>query len=111
MIHFKGLVERQVNGQVIVFKFNMAALVYFGDLCGLSLRDIALEFQNPRLSTITNFLYAGAVTYCRQEKKVQTFTQDDAAEWLAQLGLDEVMKIFSDALSVPTDKEADNAKN
>jgi hypothetical protein len=101
MIHFKGIVEKEIGGKKFFFKFNMAALTLFGDLQGLTLRQLGLELQNVRLSTLANFFYAGAVTFCKQEKSEQTFSQDDAAEWIAELGIIESLRLLNEAFDVP----------
>jgi hypothetical protein len=104
MIHFKGVVERQIDGKAVLFKFNMAALSYFADLHGLTIQQLSKELTDPKFSTIANFLYAGAVTYCRQDKVKQEFTQDDAFEWVAALGFEEAVLLFAEAFNSPTEK-------
>jgi hypothetical protein len=104
MIHFKGVVEKEIGGKKVFFKFNMAALSYFADLQGLTIQKLGIELSDPKFSTIANFFYAGAVTYCRQEKKPQEFTQDDALEWIGIIGFEEAVQLFADAFVAPVEK-------
>lgn len=101
MIHFKGIVEKEIGGKKYFFKFNMAALTLLGDLQNAGIVEMGKQLKNPKLSTIANFLYAGAVTYCRQEKVPQTFTQDDATEWMMAIGLPESIDLLTEAFDVP----------
>jgi hypothetical protein len=43
MIHFKGVVEKEIGGKKVFFKFNMAALSFFADLQGLTIQKLGLE--------------------------------------------------------------------
>jgi hypothetical protein len=104
MIHFKGVVEKEINGKKVFFKFNMAALSYFADLQGLTIQQLSKELTDPKFSTIASFFYAGAVTYCKQEKVSQEFSQDDAFEWISVLGFEEAVQLFADAFTAPVEK-------
>jgi hypothetical protein len=104
MIHFKGVVEKEINGKKVFFKFNMAALSFFSDLQGLTIQGLSKELTDPKFSTLANFFYAGAVTYCKQEKKPQDFTQDDAFEWIGVLGFETAVQVFADAFTSPPEK-------
>lgn len=106
MLQFKGLVEKEIGGKKVFFKFNMAALTLFGDLQGLSFAEIGIELANPKLSSLSNLMYAAAKTYDRQEKpkEPQNYSQDDATEWVAELGFGEALNFFNEAFEVPEEK-------
>lgn len=112
MLQFKGIVEKDINGKKVFLKFNMATLTMLGDLQNVSLTELAQELMNPKLSTVANFLYAGAKVYDRQEKpkKFQNYTQDDASEWVAALGFDDALSILNDAFDAPETKNEDAPK-
>lgn len=112
MLQFKGLVEREISGKKVFFKFNMAAMTMLGDLQNLSMADLGVELANPKFSTVANFLYAGAKVYDRQEKpkEPQNFSQDDAAEWLSQMGLSAAMDLFNEAFDAPETKNGEAPK-
>ena len=101
MLIFRGDVEKTINEQSVHFRFNMAALTLLGDLQNASLTELGRQLIDPKLSTIANFLYAGAYTYCKQEKKIITFTQDDATEWVSVMGIPSALDLLLQAFAVP----------
>lgn len=110
LIFFRGDVEKKVGGKNRLFRFNMAAITLLGDLQNAPLTQLAVEVSNPKMSTVANFLYAGAYTYARQEKKMIDFSQDDATEWLNEIGLDVALEMLGKAFEVP-EPEKDKEKN
>lgn len=112
MLQFKGIVERDINGKKVFFKFNMASLTMLGDLQKISFQELGLELGSPKLSTIVNFLYAAAAVYDRQDKpKVpQNFSQDDAAELVAEMGFADALSLLNNAFDAPEIKNDDAPK-
>jgi len=112
MLQFKGVVEKEIGGKIVLFKFNMATLTMFGDLQNASLAEVGAELANPRISTLVNFLYAGTKVYDRQEKpsKLQNYSQDDAAEWIEKLGFDEGLSLMNEAFDAPEIKNGQAPK-
>lgn len=109
MVRFKGEAEKEVNGKKLSFKWNMAALCLLGDIQNRSMSQLAREFLNPKFSTLSNFLYVGAVEFYKQSKKPIDFSTDDAAEWLDIIGIDKTLDLLSTAFETPEDLEAGKA--
>jgi hypothetical protein len=108
MIKYRGLVEKEIAGKKVFFKFNMAAIEMLGDLQDMGASKILTSGGEAKLSTLSAFLYSGAVQYCKQEKKVPDFTREDATEWVAELGLNEVLTMFITCFTGP---KVDEEKN
>lgn len=112
IIHYKGLVEKEIGGKTIFFKFNMAAFTLLNDLQGVSLEEFSAQIKKPRFSTLTNFLFAGAETAYQMDSKncdvngSRTFTQFDASEWLNEIGIgsEGAGGLFAKAFEVPESK-------
>lgn len=98
------VIEIDISGKPVRFKYNMAALTLFGDYQNASLQELIEQISGkPRLSTISNFLYAGYVTCCKQEKHKIEYTQDDACEWVNELGIDKALLMLINAFDIPSE--------
>ena len=110
IINYKGLVDLEIGGKVISFKFNMAAFTLLNDLQNCSMRELSVQLSDPKFSTFANFLYAGAETAYLQDGKnadakgKRTFTQFDGPEWMNQLDVDKVHSLLGKAFEVPESK-------
>lgn len=101
MIKYRGLVEKEIAGKKISFKFNMAAFEAMGDDLNLGLSGLLVSMGTGKLSTLATFLFRGATQYYKQEKKQIDFTREDASDWLGELGFEEVTKMCEACLDVP----------
>lgn len=108
MIKYRGLIEKEIAGKKVFFKFNMGAIELLGDLQNMGASQILTTGAEARISTLSAFLYAGAVQYCKQEKKTPDFTREDSTEWIGELGLSEVLKMFTEAFTGPKYEEEKN---
>lgn len=105
MIKYRGLVEKEIAGKKVSFKFNMAAFEAIGDDLNLGLSAMLITMGSGKLSALSTFLYRGAMQYCKQEKKQPDFTREDATEWLGELGFETVVKLVEACLDSPKHEE------
>lgn len=113
MIKYRGLVEKEIAGKKMFFKFNMAAIIELGDITDLGASGLLTEGSKAKLSVLTAFLYAGALQYWKSEHKTSeskfkepwVYTVDDAAEWFAELGLQPVLTMFLNCFRGPEYEE------
>jgi len=110
IINYKGLVEKEIGGKTIHFKFNMAAITLLNKIQGGGFREFSEQLQNPRFDTFESFLYAGAETAYAQDGKnsdkegKRIFKREDASDWLNELGLDGAGSLYIQAFEVPETK-------
>jgi len=110
IINYKGLVEREIGGRTVFFKFNMAAITLLNKIQGVGFKEFSEQLQDPRFDTFANFLYAGAETAFVSEGKnadkegKRTFSFDDATEWLNELGIMGAGELYIQAFEVPETK-------
>lgn len=105
MIKYRGLVEKEISGRKISFKFNMAAFEAVGDDLNMGLSALLISMGTGKLSTLATFLYRGALQYCKQEKIEPTFKREDASDWLGELGFEEAMRMAEACLDTPKYQE------
>lgn len=101
MIKYRGLVEKSINNKKVFFKFNMAAFEMLGDLQNMGLSEVIRSAAVGRISTLSAFLYSGAMQYCKQEKTKADFTREDTTDWIEQIGWENVLKLITDCFEAP----------
>lgn len=101
MIKFRGLVEKQIGENKVIFQFDMASIEMLGDMQNLGVGEILKSGGRSKLSTLSCFLYTGAVRYCNKQHKEIKFTREDATDWVEILGIQVVLQMFLDFFTTP----------
>lgn len=60
-----------------------------------------IDAPGSNISTVLNFLYAAAVTYCEGNKEEVDFTVIDVSDWLDEVGLTKGMELIREGLATP----------
>jgi hypothetical protein len=116
MIKYDGLIEKEIGGKKIFFRYNMAAIIELGDMVNMGASDLLIEGSKAKLSLLTSFLLAGALQHWKQEHKTQEskmkepfpYTFDDACLWFAELGLPPVLEMYMTCFGAPKFEEEKN---
>ncbi len=111
MLKFKGKAEAKIGDKTVGFTWNMATLCMLGDLQNANMVQMGRLLISPKFSTIQHFLYAGAVKRCQIENKKIDFTEDDAAQWIDELGILKCIELINNSFEVPTDPNPIEEKN
>lgn len=104
---YKGVVELEICGEVVGFKFGLATTKLNCELEGLKCDAEGLEELGKRLaaqnpSTYLNFYYAGAISYARLFKKPEP-TFDEVCNWVDNLETTQSEEALKTAFLQPTD--------
>jgi len=99
----KRILEREIDGKVVGFRFNMLAL---GKACqiencsvdelykrlGMTIKDGKQE-QATDLIAMNNFFYASAIVYKEGRGEKVDFTAIDVSDWLEHFDMNELLMI------------------
>jgi hypothetical protein len=99
----KRILEREIDGKVVGFRFNMLAL---GKACqiencsvdelykrlGMTIKDGKQE-QATDLIAMNNFFYASAIVYKEGKCEKVDFTAIDVSDWLEHFDMNELLMI------------------
>src|SRR5437868_5115792 len=102
---FKGTTEIEVNGVKIGLKFGMLATAFFCEEEKVTLKEMTDRLQDPTPFTLINSFYCAAKSYAVSKKQEFTYTQDDAADWMDEIGLEQASKIIFNLMEVYQDKD------
>jgi hypothetical protein len=113
MIKYDGLIEKEIAGKKIFFRYNMATIIELGDMMDMGASDLIIQGSRAKLSLLTAFLLCGAIQYWKQEHKTQdsknkdpfTYTLEDAIVWFKELGLQPVLEMYSTCFGAPKYEE------
>jgi hypothetical protein len=107
----KRILEREIDGKVVGFRFNMLAL---GKACqlencsvdelykrlGMTVKNIGtkevpnmVQEQPTDLIAINNFFYASAIVYKEGNGEKVDFTAIDVSDWLEHFDMNELLMI------------------
>lgn len=104
---YKGVVELEVAGEKVGFKFGVATTKLNCELEGLKCDAEGIEELGRRLasqnpSTYLNFYYAAAVSYARLFKKSEP-TFDEVCNWVDTMETTQTEEALKVAFLQPTD--------
>jgi len=107
---YKGIVELEVCGDKVGFKFGMATTKYSCELEGLKCDASGVTELSERLasqtpSTYLNFFYAAAVCYSRL-MKVPEPSFDEVCNWVDNMNPEQSETAIADAFSQPPNQTA-----
>lgn len=107
----RGVFEFDYEGVKRGFYFNFNALGILEEQMGIPLDDIIEQLSNnvekkPKVKTLLNFFYAGAVNYCEAKEKAVDFKLHDVGDWISEIGLEQAGKLLMVALSSHTPKNS-----
>lgn len=108
----RGAFEFDYEGVKRGFYFNFNALGILEEQMGIPIDDIIEQLSNkdgvkrPKVKTLLNFFYAGAVNYCEAKEKEVDFKLHDVGDWISEIGLEQAGKLIAVALSSHTPKNS-----
>ncbi len=113
--NIKGTFETTVNvdGVDVVygFKFGTMASSITEDALGFGVTELFSRIANKKDLTkcLLYFFYGAAVAYARV-KTLAPPTVDEVSDMIDQIGFDECLKIYNNAIQLPTPKNAEPPK-
>jgi hypothetical protein len=95
------IVDFEINGKKRGFKFGTLAVRMIMELRGLnSINDLIIRMSNAADIPFTlDILYCAAKSWCMAKKVEIDFTQEDVADWMDEIGLDEATSIINKAFT------------
>jgi hypothetical protein len=88
MNKYKGVVEKEIGGETVGFKFGMGSMAMLCDLEKDTLKNVIEKLGDATLlKTQINFYYAAAVQYARLFKKEEP-NFEQVANWMDCLSAD-----------------------
>lgn len=103
------MIEKDFKGKVIGFCFTMYAFSIVEEILNASLDDILMDLQDdgfsgkkkkPKIKIISAIMYAGAANYCELKNIPIEFKINEVGFWLDEWGIEESMKLITEALKV-----------
>lgn len=83
----KNIVEIDIDGKKVGFKFCFASYSIFCDLHNVDLKELIDYLKNLNLDKIRDLLYSGHVAYCKSKRIECEATPESVGDWIDEIGL------------------------